>query len=141
MSSCLVYFLRYLGSLRFGFTRRRKSLIPKLRQMELISFERQFYLNRKTGSSEKVIGWRPALSPCKTYPSKENINNTLKITQKPLVLGAGRRMTCWSQTLKEASGMKIFLSTRVTTIIGAWNIRTVHEAGTPSVNPNALSAC
>ena len=38
-------------------------------------------------------------------------------------------MTCWGQSRKEASVQTTLLSTRTTTTIGTWNIKTMYEAG------------
>jgi hypothetical protein len=38
-------------------------------------------------------------------------------------------MTCWGEIRKETSVPTTLISTKTTTTIGTWNIKTMHEAG------------
>ena len=80
-------------------------------------------------SSEKV-GLGPVPPSCK----KQNTTKTSTNTQYSPVLGEGGPaaaglMTCWGESREEALVPTTLLSTRATITIGAWNVRTMYEAG------------
>lgn len=61
----------------------------------------------------------------------ETIENTHKVTS---VLGgegvsSGTRMTCRSESRKEAAMPTLLLTSKAPTLFGIWNVRTMYEAG------------
>ena len=76
------------------------------------------------------VGVGPTTHPCK----KENVTETSTETTTYPVLGkegpaAAESMTSGGESRKEASGPTTLVSTKTTLIIGAWNVRTMCEAG------------
>ena len=73
-------------------------------------------------------------------PTKNSNISALGADGPPVVSTAGGSMTRDGQSRKEAVLPTTILSTRATTKIGTWNVRTMYESGKPAQVANEMQA-